>query len=137
MSISGTSEYVSETKSSTGDYCASKAATVSLHESLRYELDNRYKCPSIRTTLIVPGHIQTPLFSRLPSLPANTSSFYKFFTPSLQPVTVVKRIIAALDERHSRVIFMPFYTQFVPYLPILPSFARDFVQWVRALPFCP
>jgi len=45
------------------DYNASKAANVSLHESLRYELDKRYHTPQIRTSLILPGHIMTPLFS--------------------------------------------------------------------------
>jgi NAD(P)-dependent dehydrogenase (short-subunit alcohol dehydrogenase family) len=109
------------------DYCASKAATVSLHESLRYELDHRYKCPKIRTTLVLPGHTQTPMFAsaRLP-----TSSFYKFFVPSVTPISVVKSVIQALDEQHSRTIFLPFFAHFTPYLQLLPSFARDFCQWV-------
>jgi len=109
------------------DYNASKAATISLNESLRYELDKRYNCPKIRTTAIIAGHIQTPLFSKV-TLPS--SAFYRFFVPSLQPVTVVKTIIAALDERHSRTIYLPFYVNFTPYLGILPSFLRDFVQWL-------
>jgi len=109
------------------DYSASKAAVISLHESLRYELDKRYKCPKIRTTLIVPGHTLTPLFSTV-KLPSWT--FYKFLVPSLSPVSVVKAIISALDERHSQTVLMPFYTHFVPYLGILPSFLRDFFQWL-------
>ncbi|KAI0960464.1 hypothetical protein AcW1_004970 [Taiwanofungus camphoratus] len=109
------------------DYNASKAALISLHESLRYELDHKYNTPSIRTTLIVAGHILTPLFSnvRLPS-----SWLYRFFVPSLYPVTVAKAVIGALDEQHSRVIYMPFYANFVPLLGLCPSFIRDFGQWV-------
>jgi hypothetical protein len=42
----------------------------------------------------------------------------------------VKRIIAALDERHSQQIYLPFYANFAPYLNHLPSFLRDFAQWV-------
>jgi len=109
------------------DYSASKAAVISLHESLRYELDKRYKCPKIRTTLVVPGHTLTPMFStvQLPSW-----ALYKFLVPSMSPVSVVKAIIAALDQQHSQTIMIPFYTQFVPYLEILPSFLRDFCQWL-------
>ncbi|KAI9513327.1 retinal short-chain dehydrogenase/reductase [Russula earlei] len=109
------------------DYNASKAAAISLHESLRYELDKHYRTPNIRTTLVVPGHILTPLFStiRFPS-----SLFHRFCFPSLEPITVVKRIITALDEQHSQTIYLPFYVNFAPLLRLLPSFLRDFVQWL-------
>ena len=88
----------------------------------------RYKCPQIRTTLVCPGHVQTTMFSTatFPSFP-----FFKFFCPSVQPVTVVKRIIAALDDQHSQTVLLPFYTNFIPYTRHLPSFLRDLVQWVR------
>ncbi|KAJ3507219.1 hypothetical protein NLJ89_g6427 [Agrocybe chaxingu] len=109
------------------DYCASKAALVNLHESLRYELDKRYECPKIRTTLVCPGHVMTPMFQTVefPKLP-----FFKFFCPSIQPVAVVKRIIAALDDQQSQTVFLPFYTNFIPLVGHLPSFLRDIVQWV-------
>ncbi|EIM85656.1 retinal short-chain dehydrogenase/reductase [Stereum hirsutum FP-91666 SS1] len=109
------------------DYNASKAATISLHESLRYELDKRYLAPEVRTTLLVPGHIQTPLFSTT-HFPQNF--LFKFFVPSLQPITIAKAVIAALDEQHSRTIYLPFYVNFVPVLRLLPSFLRDFAQWL-------
>lgn len=109
------------------DYCASKAALNSLHESLRYELDNRYKCPGIRTTLITPGHVLTPLFS---NVTLSESIFRKFFVPSVVPVAIVKKIIAALDDQHSQTISLPFYTHFAPYLQLTPSFIRDFAQWL-------
>jgi NAD(P)-dependent dehydrogenase (short-subunit alcohol dehydrogenase family) len=109
------------------DYCASKAAVVALHESLRYELDKRYNCPSIRTTLVCPGHVHTPLFQDVafPTFP-----LFKFFCPSLQPVAVVKRIIAAIDDQHSQTILLPFYVNFIPVVGLLPSFIRDLAQWI-------
>ncbi|PCH40811.1 retinal short-chain dehydrogenase/reductase [Wolfiporia cocos MD-104 SS10] len=109
------------------DYNASKAALISLHESLRYELDHKYKTPGIRTTLIVAGHVLTPLFSQV-QLP--TAWWYRFLVPSLPPVAVAKAVIAALDEQHSRTIFMPFYANFVPFLNSCPSYLRDFGQWL-------
>jgi hypothetical protein len=42
----------------------------------------------------------------------------------------VKRIIATLDEQHSQTIYLPFYVNFTPFLRLLPSFLRDFAQWV-------
>ncbi|KAG6910966.1 hypothetical protein DXG01_006020 [Tephrocybe rancida] len=88
----------------------------------------RYKCPQIRTTLVTPGHIMTPLFQTF-SVPDNV--FYKFFFPTVQPVTVVKRIIAVLDEQDSQHISVPFYTNLCPYITHMPSFIRDLTQWVR------
>ncbi|KAI0638346.1 retinal short-chain dehydrogenase/reductase [Trametes polyzona] len=109
------------------DYTASKAALITLHESLRYELDHVLNAKEVRTTLVIPGHIMTPLFS---SARHPKSFFYKFFFPSLPPVDVAKAIIAALDEQHSRVLYMPFYVHFVPLLHLFPSFLRDFAQYV-------
>ncbi|KAF9226687.1 NAD(P)-binding protein [Gyrodon lividus] len=107
------------------DYSASKAALVNMHESLRYELDNRYHCPRIRTTLVCPGHVHTPLFSTM-TTPDN--AFYRFFVPSLAPVTVVKAIITALDSQQSQTIFLPFYTYSSLILKLVPSFVRDLAQ---------
>jgi hypothetical protein len=72
----------------------------------------------------------TPMFStaRFPSYP-----LYRFFFPSVPPVTVVKTIITILDEQHSRTVLLPFFTNFAPFLKILPSFLRDLVQWVRRI----
>jgi len=99
----------------------------SLHFYHSWVFYQRYKTPKIRTTLIVPGHIMTPMFSMM-NLPS--FSWYKFFFPSVAPVTVVKDIIAALDEQHSQTIYLPFYVNFAPYINLLPSFGRDFAQWV-------
>jgi len=109
------------------DYCASKAALVSLHESLRYELDKRYDAPQIRTTLVLPGYTLTPLFS---SVPFPKNPIYRFFVPPVVPVTIVKAIITALDSQHSQILNMPFYTHFAPALRLLPSFLRDLGQWL-------
>jgi len=107
------------------DYSASKAALVTMNESLRYELDNIYDAPGIRTTIVCPGHILTPLFSTV-QLPSNP--FYQFFAPSIAPVTVVKSIITALDAQQSRTIYLPFYTHAAPMLRMVPSYLRDLFQ---------
>lgn len=109
------------------DYAASKAALISLNESLRYELNHCYNCPQIRTTLVVAGHVLTPMFGSVKFPPF---ALHRFVFPSVPPVTVVKRIISALDEQHSQVIMVPFFVYFTPFLTYLPSFVRDLAQWV-------
>lgn len=109
------------------DYNASKAALISLHESLRYELDHQHKAPGVRTTLVVAGHVLTRMFS---TVRLSQNWLYRFFVPSLPPVALAKAVIAALDEQHSQTIYLPFYANFVPFLPLLPSFLRDFAQWI-------
>ncbi|KAF9077005.1 retinal short-chain dehydrogenase reductase [Rhodocollybia butyracea] len=109
------------------DYCASKAALTSLNESLRYELDHLHKAPSVRTTLVCPGHLLTPLFAKM-NYPR--SGWYQFFMPSVAPVDVVKQLIQTLDDQHSKTIMLPLYTHFVPYRQHFPSYLKDFTQWV-------
>ncbi|KAI0036730.1 retinal short-chain dehydrogenase reductase [Vararia minispora EC-137] len=110
----------------TADYGASKAALVSLHETLRYELDSRYKAYGVRTTLVCPGHVLTPMFA---TLNLGTNWIRKFLMPALPPHDVAKAVIAALDSQFSQTIYLPFFANLAPYLPLLPSFARDFIQW--------
>lgn len=96
-------------------------------------LTPRYKCPSIRTSVIIAGHTYTRMFSRM-SLPS--SWFHKFFTPSLQPHAIAKAVIVAIDEQQSRTIYLPFYTHFVRYTTLLPSYLRDLFQWVSVYYCC-
>lgn len=114
-----------------------------MNESLRYELDNMYvrrfaimrypdlahsyNTPGIRTSIVCPGHILTPLFSSI-ELPSNP--IFKFVAPSIAPVTVVKSIITALDAQQSRTIYLPFYTNLTPALRMVPSYVRDLAQKV-------
>ncbi|KAF7355520.1 hypothetical protein MSAN_01469000 [Mycena sanguinolenta] len=107
---------------------ASKAALINLNRSLRSELDKRYKCPGIRTTLVCPGHIHTPL-----ALTVNPAP--QFFFPTLHPIDVVKRVIQALDDTHSQHIYLPFYVHFMPLLQLLPDWFADFASWVSNADF--
>ncbi|VDC06189.1 unnamed protein product [Peniophora sp. CBMAI 1063] len=110
----------------TSDYNASKAALISLNESLRYELDTRYNAPGVRTTLVCPGHVLTPMFN---TIDLGRNWLCKFMMPALAPISVAKAVIAALDSQFSQDIYLPFYVNFAPYLPLVPSFMRDFIQW--------
>jgi hypothetical protein len=99
-------------------------------------VQSSYHCPQIRTSLLMPGHLMTPLFSTARFPPY---LLYGFFFPSVPPVTVVKTIITILDEQHSRTVLLPFIANFAPFVKILPSFLRDLTQWVRCVAqgYCP
>jgi NAD(P)-dependent dehydrogenase (short-subunit alcohol dehydrogenase family) len=112
--------------SAMSDYCASKHALFGLHESLRAELDFKYKCPKIRTTLVTPGHILTPMFK---TIKFPEYRMFSFLAPSVHPVTVVKQIVAALDEQYSQTVVLPFYVHFIPFANLLPSFVQDVCRW--------
>ncbi|CAG8521397.1 7425_t:CDS:2 [Diversispora eburnea] len=100
------------------DYVSSKAALVAFHESLRYELNNRYNAKSVRTTLVCPGEIKTGMFDGI-------KVKCPFIIPPLAPLDVVKPIITALDKNQSQDILMPYYVNLMPLLRFLPSFIHD------------
>jgi len=116
------------------DYATSKFALRGLHESLRYELDSVHKTPEIRTTLLVPGYILSPMFSRsgFASRPPSPLPhwLHRFLAPPLATHDVVKAVIAALDRHESRDIYIPFFVNATVVIQLLPTWGRDFFQWI-------
>ena len=85
----------------------------------------RYKAPRVRTTVVTPGHIRTPLFADV-----KTSALAAFLSPTLEPQAVAQAMVDALERQESSHIAMPFYAHSAPLLKTLPSFLRDLAQWV-------
>ncbi|BEI80182.1 hypothetical protein CcaverHIS002_0107110 [Cutaneotrichosporon cavernicola] len=114
------------------DYCASKAATVAFHQSLRNEIDYRYDASEVRTTLVLPGHILTRMFTKtiLPS-----SFFLRLLTPSLTPSEVADAIVGALGGgRANTVLRLPLFTQSArllnPSSALVPDIVLRLSHWV-------
>jgi len=82
------------------DYSASKAAVVSFHEGLGMELRTLYKAEKVRTTLVTPGYVKTPLFEGF----NNTS---KFIVPALEPETLGEEIGRAVLSGMGGHIILP------------------------------
>ncbi|KAF8419975.1 hypothetical protein BGX38DRAFT_1167134 [Terfezia claveryi] len=82
------------------DYNASKAAAMSFHEGLGIELRTVYKAEKVRTTLVTPGYVKTPLFEGY----NNTS---KFLLPAMEPETVGEEIGKAVLSGMGGHIILP------------------------------
>lgn len=93
------------------DYAAAKAGLIGLHKSLTAEL--RQTHPGVRTVLVTPGQLSTPLFHgvRTPS---------SFLAPVVEPVEVARGVIAAIDGGRAEVISMPLYARMMDWYNVLP-----------------
>ncbi|KAK4132976.1 NAD(P)-binding protein [Trichocladium antarcticum] len=94
------------------DYAASKAAVSALHRSLAAEL--RESHPQIRTVLVTPGQLSTPLFY-------GVQTPNSFFAPVVEPVDVAKEVIAAIDNGRNAAIAMPLYARWIDWYTVLPT----------------
>jgi short-subunit dehydrogenase len=115
------------------DYCASKAALISLHDCLRQELDFRYNAPRIRTTLLAPGFVQTPMLigqKPLKENPKIPAALFEFLMPVVSPHDIVEEIIHALDSQESREIAVPQITKTAVLRPVAPYWAVYCALWL-------
>ncbi|KAJ6439558.1 short-chain dehydrogenase/reductase family protein [Purpureocillium lavendulum] len=94
------------------DYAAAKAGLTALHRSLAAEL--RESHPAIRTVLVTPGQVSTPLFYGV-----QTPS--PFLAPVVEPVDVARDIIAAVDAGTGASAAMPLYARWVDWYNVLPA----------------
>lgn len=92
------------------DYAAAKAGLTAMHRSLTAELKST---PDIKTILVTPGQLTTPLFNgvRTPS---------SFFAPELEPVDVAREVIAAIDSGSSAELALPLYARWVDWMNVMP-----------------
>ena len=92
------------------DYTAAKAGLTALHRSLTAELRDY---PEIKTVLVSPGQLSTPLFNGV-----KTPS--SFFGPVLEPVDVAREVIAAIDSGSSAQLAMPLYARWIDWMNVMP-----------------
>ena len=101
------------------DYAAAKAGVTAMHKSLTAEL--RESHPEVRTVLVEPGQLSTPLFY-------GVQTPNSFLAPVVEPVDVAKEIIAAIDEGHSGHVAAPLYARWIDYYNILPTSLQVLVR---------
>ncbi|KAI9827115.1 MAG: hypothetical protein M1819_007006 [Sarea resinae] len=106
------------------DYTSSKAALLALHASLTAELSPHH--PYIKTLLVTPGQIATPLF-------AHVKTPSSFLAPVLEPVDVAARIIAAVDAGEGGHLALPFYARWIQLMGVLPVGVQRVVRWMSGV----
>jgi len=94
------------TNSPLATYSTSKAALLSLHESLTAELG---LSSPVKTTLLVPGQMYTPLFYGV-----ETPS--TFLAPVLEPLELAKLLVKNIEQGRGGEIFAPSYVRYM-YVP--------------------
>jgi short-subunit dehydrogenase len=93
------------------DYAAAKAGLIALHKSLTAEM--RTDHPDIRTILVTPGQLSTPLFYGVQTPNA-------FLAPVVEPIEVAKEIINAIDNGKAEQISQPLYARWMSWYNVLP-----------------
>lgn len=110
--------------SNLSDYSAAKAGLIAMHSSLRAELGSKSAAEgseSIRTILVTPGQLSTPLFSSLRTPNA-------FLGPVVEPVELAREIVRMIDSGESGEISMPLYARWVEWLGVLPVSMQKIVR---------
>jgi short-subunit dehydrogenase len=94
-------------------YCASKAALLALHQSLRAELSQTPDAEEIKTILVQPGQMSTKMFE-------NVHAPSKFFGPVVTPAEMAQGIIKLVERGESGEVALPLYSRYIQVLGCLP-----------------
>ena len=77
--------------------CSSKAAALSFHEGLSQELLHLHHAPTIRTSVVCPGHVKTTLFEGFSQV------LPPFLLPSLETNEVAMLLVECVLDGESKV----------------------------------
>lgn len=105
------------------DYTAAKSGLTAMHRSLVAELA---PYPDIKTVLVTPGQLSTPLFQGV-----ETPS--SFLGPVLEPVDVAKEIIATIDGGSSAVVTLPLYARWIDWMNVAPVGVQTILRKLSGL----
>lgn len=90
-------------------YGASKAGLIALHTSMTRCLKMNYRGHSIKSLLVCPGKIKTPMFQ-------NVETPSRILAPDIAPSKLAKKIIASMQHDLTNTFRSPFYANIIPFL---------------------
>jgi len=115
------------------DYTAAKAGLIAMHISLNQELAAMRNSPeaypgisNIRTVLVKPGQLSTPLFEGV-----ETPS--SFFGPVVPPDYLAEKIVTIIDTGINGVIAEPFYARHIEWMAVLPYGLQRVARWASGI----
>lgn len=102
------------------DYAASKAAVMALNEGLQQELKHRYNAPEIKTSIVHPIYVKTPLVTSYAKSLDNSKAV------QIEPEMVANAIVKQIESGRSGRIVLP------SWMGLLMN-ARAWADWVQQL----
>ncbi|KAF8867145.1 NAD(P)-binding protein [Acephala macrosclerotiorum] len=103
------------------DYSCTKASALAFNEGLHSELKSRYKAPNVRTTVVNPIWIRTPMIEPLVAKP-------DFKDPVLEPEDVTAAIVNQVVSGRSGQLILPKEVNFLSTLRAWPSWLQTTVR---------
>ncbi|OQE26630.1 hypothetical protein PENSTE_c005G03825 [Penicillium steckii] len=104
------------------DYCCSKASALAFHESLRQELRYWYKAPNVRTSVIHPMWVRTPMIKML------TDHESHFRQPIMTVQTVSDAICKQILTQTSGQIILPSSQSAASIVRAMPTWMQEGVR---------
>ncbi|KAJ5638323.1 hypothetical protein N7490_008202 [Penicillium lividum] len=104
------------------DYCCTKASALAFHESLRQELRLYYKAPKVRTSIIHPWWVRTPMITLL------TDYEKEFGQPIMTVQTVSDAICSQILNQNSGQVILPASKTIARLLRGLPLWLQEFIR---------
>ncbi|ORY71458.1 putative short-chain dehydrogenase/reductase 2 [Pseudomassariella vexata] len=107
------------------DYSCTKAAALAFHEGLAQELRHRYKAMNVRTSIIHPNWVRTPMIAELIEYKPNAERY-------LEPQDISDAIVKQVKSGKSGQIVMPSYYGFLSGIRGFPSWLQEGIRNSRA-----
>ncbi|KAL4915453.1 hypothetical protein BDW62DRAFT_124260 [Aspergillus aurantiobrunneus] len=111
------------------EYSCTKASALAFHEGLRQELRLWYKAPKVRTSIVHPLWVRTPMIKVL------TDAGSEFKQPILTPEMVSEAVVKQILTQRSGQIILPSYYTPLSMLRALPNWFQEFARGVGSKDF--
>ncbi|KAJ6130969.1 hypothetical protein N7523_001429 [Penicillium sp. IBT 18751x] len=108
------------------DYCGSKASALAFHESLRQELKAWYNAPAVRTSIIHPMWVRTPMIKLL------TDHESHFRQPIMTVQTVSDAICKQILTQNSGQVILPKSQTAASFVRAMPTWMQEGIRTVAS-----
>lgn len=113
------------TNSANADYVATKAAALAFHEGLTSELKIWYKVPGVKTTIVHPSWVRTPLIEETIR---KSGQDPKILESMLRPEEVADVVVRQIVSRRGAQLFIPSVAAPISWLKGFPNWAQELVR---------
>ncbi|KAF2464415.1 NAD(P)-binding protein [Lindgomyces ingoldianus] len=120
MTVASTGSFYSQSQNVS--YASSKASAMAFHEGLGQELRSRYNARRVRTSIVYPDFVRTPLVEAL------TSKVSQFPLKIAEPSEIADEAVAAILSTYGHSIVLPRSMEYLALLRGLPLWIQRIVQ---------